>query len=68
MSGGAPDGRNGAARAVIDIGSSAIRMVVGEVEATGAIRILDRADRPVPLGHDVFGSGTASRTTRQISS
>ena len=63
MSDGAPDGRNGAARAVIDIGSSAIRMVVGEVEATGAIRILDRADRPVPLGHDVFGSGTASRTT-----
>lgn len=63
MSDGAPDGRNGAARAVIDIGSSAIRMVVGEVERTGAIRILDRADRPVPLGHDVFGSGTASRTT-----
>ena len=59
----APDGRKGMARAVIDIGSSAIRMVVAEVAATGAIRILDRADRPVPLGHDVFGSGTASRTT-----
>ena len=48
-------------RAVIDIGSSAIRMVVAEVSSTGSIRIVDRADRPIPLGHDVFGSGSASR-------
>ncbi len=39
---------------VIDIGSSAIRMVVMEIQAGGRFRKLDRASRPIQLGRDVF--------------
>lgn len=39
---------------VIDIGSSAIRMVVMEIQANGKFRKLDRASKPVQLGRDVF--------------
>ena len=39
---------------VIDIGSSAIRMVVMEIQPGGRFRKLDRASRPIQLGRDVF--------------
>ena len=39
---------------VIDIGSTAIRLVVIEVSPDGQYRQLDRASRPVSLGRDVF--------------
>ncbi len=48
--------------AVIDIGSSAIRLVVAEVSRRG-MRILDSAERPVPLGRDVFTEGVIRRET-----
>ena len=48
--------------AVIDIGSSAIRMMVAELHADDW-RILDSAERPVDLGVDVFDSGRISRKT-----
>lgn len=39
---------------VIDIGSSAIRMVVIEIQSGGKFRKMDRASKPVQLGRDVF--------------
>jgi exopolyphosphatase/guanosine-5'-triphosphate,3'-diphosphate pyrophosphatase len=40
--------------AIVDIGASAIRLVISEVYANGEFRKLDRANRPVTLGLDVF--------------
>ena len=45
---------------VIDIGSTAIRLVVAEIDEDGSWRRLDRAIRPVALGRDVFMSGVLS--------
>ena len=42
---------------VIDIGSSAIRMVVAELHGEREWVTLDRAERPLILGRDVFLSG-----------
>lgn len=39
---------------VIDIGSSAIRMVVMEIHPDGRFNKLDRASKPIQLGRDVF--------------
>jgi exopolyphosphatase / guanosine-5'-triphosphate,3'-diphosphate pyrophosphatase len=43
--------------AVIDIGSSAIRMVIAEVGPKLAVRYLENVQKPVPFGKDVFTSG-----------
>ncbi len=43
--------------AVIDIGSTAIRVVVAEIISDGSWKTLDRAIKPVLLGRDVFLSG-----------
>ena len=51
--------------AVIDIGSTAIRMVVAQLGEGGEWERLDRAARPVPLGRDVFMSGSLSRESMQ---
>ncbi len=48
---------------VIDVGSSAIRLIVAEVDEEGGWRRLDRATRPVALGRDVFSRGFISRET-----
>jgi exopolyphosphatase/guanosine-5'-triphosphate,3'-diphosphate pyrophosphatase len=45
--------------AVLEIGSTGIRLLVAEI--SGAWKALDRADRPVALGRDVFTSGEVSR-------
>ncbi|MFP3959605.1 MAG: HD domain-containing protein [Spirochaetaceae bacterium] len=47
--------------AVIDIGSSAIRMVIAEIDDAGNWRRLDRMSKPVGLGRDVFVNGYLSR-------
>lgn len=44
--------------AVIDIGSTAIRLVIAEIIPDGTWKTLDRAIKPVLLGRDVFLSGT----------
>ena len=49
--------------AVIDIGSTAIRMVIAELLPSGEWRIIDKAGKPVPLGRDVFVGGSISRET-----
>jgi len=47
--------------AVIDLGSSAIRMTVAEISAHGDIRPLETVIKPVTLGKDVFSSRRISR-------
>ncbi|WP_455383704.1 Ppx/GppA phosphatase family protein [Salinispira pacifica] len=49
--------------AVIDIGSTAIRMVIAEIDPNGDWRRLDRASKPVAFGRDVFMSGHLARET-----
>jgi exopolyphosphatase/guanosine-5'-triphosphate,3'-diphosphate pyrophosphatase len=49
--------------AVIDIGSSAIRMVIAEVGAKkDEIKPLEKLQKPVPFGKDVFLNGAVGRT------
>ncbi|MFW5994972.1 MAG: HD domain-containing protein [Spirochaetia bacterium] len=47
--------------AVVDVGSTAVRMIIAEVSGDGQWRRLDRAARPVGLGRDVFTAGSISR-------
>ena len=46
--------------AVLEIGSTGIRLLVAEIYPDGRWQVLDRAGKPVTLGRDVF-------TTRQVS-
>ncbi len=46
--------------AVIDIGSSAIRMVVAEVGPKAAIRYLENLQKAIPFGKEVFMAGRIS--------
>lgn len=48
--------------AVVEIGSSAIRLAVAEF-ARGDVRPLDQAEIPLAVGQDVFVNGTISRDT-----
>jgi exopolyphosphatase/guanosine-5'-triphosphate,3'-diphosphate pyrophosphatase len=45
---------------VIDIGSSAIRLVIAEVGPRMAIRYLENLQKPAPLGKEVFTNGRLS--------
>lgn len=47
--------------AVIDIGTSAVRMTVAEVSDGGHLRILDELEHPVNLGKNTFINGTIGR-------
>ncbi|MDR1948799.1 MAG: HD domain-containing protein [Spirochaetaceae bacterium] len=47
--------------AVLEIGSTGIRLVIAEIGGGGQWRVLDRAGKPVALGRDVFTSGQVSR-------
>ena len=49
--------------AVIDIGSTAIRMLVAEVYENGEWKIVDKVEKPVPFGRDVFVGEVISRET-----
>ncbi|MDR0993359.1 MAG: HD domain-containing protein [Verrucomicrobiota bacterium] len=58
-------GADGAGRviAAIDIGSSAIRLDIGEVGAQGDVRILESLRHGVQLGRDVFTKGRIQQDT-----
>jgi exopolyphosphatase/guanosine-5'-triphosphate,3'-diphosphate pyrophosphatase len=43
--------------AVLDMGASAIRLVIGDVGPDRSIRVIDEASRGVLLGRDTFSSG-----------
>lgn len=47
--------------AVIEIGSTGIRLVVAEVDGQGGYKVLDRAGKQSRIGRDVFTSGMVSR-------
>jgi len=47
--------------AILEIGSTGIRLNVAEINSAGGWQVLDRAVRPVALGRDVFTSGLLSR-------
>jgi exopolyphosphatase/guanosine-5'-triphosphate,3'-diphosphate pyrophosphatase len=47
--------------AVIEIGSTASRLLVAEILENGVWSIIDQADVPTQLGRDVFTSGVVSR-------
>ena len=43
--------------AVLDMGASAIRLVIAELAADGSIRVVEEASRGILLGRDTFSSG-----------
>jgi exopolyphosphatase/guanosine-5'-triphosphate,3'-diphosphate pyrophosphatase len=47
--------------AIIEIGSTGIRLNIAEIHSNGSWQVLDRAMRPAALGRDVFTSGLLSR-------
>ncbi|GHV72336.1 exopolyphosphatase [Spirochaetia bacterium] len=47
--------------AVVEIGSTGIRLLVAEIDSRGGWQVLERAEKPVALGRDVFTSGRVSR-------
>jgi len=46
---------------VLEMGSTGIRLIIAHMQDGQHWEILDRADWPVALGHDVFNSGELSR-------
>ncbi|MCQ2597314.1 MAG: HD domain-containing protein [Treponema sp.] len=50
--------------AVIEIGSTGVRLLVAEVTPEKKRNVLDRSELPLPLGRDVFTSSTISRETQ----
>ncbi|MGE3842897.1 MAG: HD domain-containing protein [Vicinamibacterales bacterium] len=52
-------------RAIIDMGASALRLVVADVGRDGAPRILEEAVRGVPLGRDTFSRGVIGSSTME---
>ncbi|MBO4404500.1 MAG: phosphatase [Treponema sp.] len=50
-------------RAVVEIGSTGIRLLVAELNSDNKFNILDRAEQPVNIGRDVFTNGVISRET-----
>jgi len=51
--------------AVLDMGASAIRLVVAEIGQTFSIRVIEEASRAVLLGRDTFASGTIHAQTAE---
>jgi exopolyphosphatase/guanosine-5'-triphosphate,3'-diphosphate pyrophosphatase len=49
--------------AVIDIGSTLIRMAVAEIDERGGVRTLDSMSQAVPLGKDTFTTGAIQKST-----
>jgi len=58
-------GREGRILAVIDMGASAIRLVVAEAAPDGTLRIMEEASRGVLLGKDTFTDGRIKAPTMQ---
>ncbi|HEX6987003.1 MAG TPA: exopolyphosphatase, partial [Planctomycetaceae bacterium] len=51
--------------AVIDVGTTSIRMAVAEVRAGGEIRLLESLSQAVTLGKDTFTTGSISAGTTE---
>ncbi|MEX0725669.1 MAG: HD domain-containing protein [Planctomycetaceae bacterium] len=60
---GATDGRTASAAAVIDIGTTQIRMAIAQIGSDGEIQILERLSQAVNLGKDTFSKGVIRKST-----
>src|SRR5688572_29198229 len=49
--------------AVIDVGTSSIRMAIAEIDDAGNVRTLEKLQQPVSLGKDTFTSGQIRKST-----
>ena len=49
--------------AVLDMGASAIRLVIGQIMPSRQIRVIEEASRGILLGRDTFSSGTIRSQT-----
>jgi exopolyphosphatase/guanosine-5'-triphosphate,3'-diphosphate pyrophosphatase len=49
--------------AVIDVGATAIRLAVAEIDDAGNVRVLDRFIQPVSIGKDTFTKGFIRKAT-----
>ncbi|MCA9078142.1 MAG: HD domain-containing protein [Planctomycetaceae bacterium] len=49
--------------AVIDVGTSSIRMAVAEIDSSGEVRVLETLAQGVSLGKDTFTKGEIERST-----
>lgn len=49
--------------AVLEIGSTGIRLMVAEINSDGLWSVIDRSEAPIPLGWDVFTTEHVSRDT-----
>jgi exopolyphosphatase/guanosine-5'-triphosphate,3'-diphosphate pyrophosphatase len=58
-------GRNAFPLAVIELGTSAIRMAIGESDGSTYLRVLEQLVRGVSLGKDTFTTGEIQRKTLQ---
>lgn len=54
----------GTPEAVIEIGSTGVRLLVAEFTSDGKHNVLDRSEMPLSLGKDVFTKGIISRETQ----
>lgn len=51
--------------AAIDVGSNAIRLIIGRLNYGGQVEVIDNLRLPVRLGRDVFGQGQIGEQTAQ---
>ena len=58
-------GKNAFPLAVIELGTSAIRMAIGESDGNSDVRVLEQLVRGVSLGKDTFTTGEIQRKTLQ---
>ena len=49
---------------VIEIGSTGVRLLVAEYTADRKQNLLDRAEKPLPIGRDVFTAKSISQETQ----
>ena len=49
--------------AVIDIGTSSVRMAIAEIASTGDVRVLEHLTQAVNLGKDTFTRGAIAKST-----
>jgi exopolyphosphatase/guanosine-5'-triphosphate,3'-diphosphate pyrophosphatase len=60
-----PRAKNAFPLAVIELGTSAIRMAIGESDGSTSVRVLEQLVRGVSLGKDTFTTGEIQRKTLQ---
>ena len=51
--------------AVIDIGTSSIRMAIGEIDESGGVRTLETLTQAISLGQDTFTKGFIEKSTTE---